>query len=46
MFALGPTPDPFQHPINGLYVSRADGSEVTEVLGGNDFKREPVWISG
>jgi WD40 repeat protein len=46
VFALDPTPDPFQHPANGLYVIRSDGSGLTEVLGGNDFKREPVWVRG
>ena len=46
MFALDPTSDPFEHPINGLYVIRADGTGLTLVLGGNDFKREPVWVSG
>ena len=46
MFALDPTPDPFQHPVNALYVIRADGSGLTKVLGGNNFKREPVWVSG
>ena len=46
MFALDPTPNPFEHPINGLYVTHADGSGLTEVIGGNNFKREPVWVSG
>jgi len=46
MFALDPTPDPFAHPANGMYVSRADGSGLTQVLGSDDFKREPVWVSG
>jgi WD40 repeat protein len=45
MFALDPTPDPFEHPVNGLYVIRADGTELTKVLGGANFKREPVWVS-
>ena len=45
MFALDPTPDPFAHPNNGLYVIRADGTDLTELIGGNDFKREPVWVS-
>ncbi len=44
MFALDPTPDPFEHPVNGLYVIRADGSGLTKVLGGRNFKREPVWV--
>jgi Tol biopolymer transport system component len=46
MFALDPTDDQFAHPANGLYVIRADGSDLTLVLGGNNFKREPVWVSG
>jgi Tol biopolymer transport system component len=46
MFALDPTPDPFQHPRNGLYVIRADGTDLTQVIGGQDFKREPFWVSG
>jgi Tol biopolymer transport system component len=46
LFALDPSANPFAHPINGLYVIRADGTGLTLVLGGNDFKREPVWVSG
>jgi dipeptidyl aminopeptidase/acylaminoacyl peptidase len=46
LFALDPTPNPFDHPNNGLYVIHADGSGLTEILGGNDFKREPVWVTG
>jgi hypothetical protein len=45
MFALDPIPNPFKHPSNGLYVIRADGSDLTQVLGGNNFKREPYWVS-
>lgn len=47
MFALDPSTEsnPFAHPANGLYVIRADGTGLTLVLGGNDFKREPVWVS-
>jgi Tol biopolymer transport system component len=44
MFGLDPSPDPFAHPDNGLYVIRADGSDLTLFLGGADFKREPVWV--
>ena len=44
LFALDPSPDPFQHPANALYVTHADGSDLTKVVGGNDFKREPVWL--
>jgi hypothetical protein len=46
VFALDPIADQFQHPANGLYVIRADGSGLTEVIGGHNFKREPVWVSG
>ncbi|MEO6577356.1 MAG: hypothetical protein ABIO99_00420 [Candidatus Limnocylindria bacterium] len=46
LFGLDPTPDPFAHPNNGLYVIRADGTGLTLVLGGDDFKREPFWVSG
>lgn len=44
LFALDPTANPFAHPTNGLYVIRADGSGLTLVIGGTDFKREPVWL--
>lgn len=45
MFALDPTStNPFDHPTNGLYVIQADGSHLKKVIGGNDFKREPVWV--
>jgi Tol biopolymer transport system component len=46
LFALDPTPNPFDHPPNGLYVIHLDGSGLTEILGGSDFKREPVWVTG
>jgi Tol biopolymer transport system component len=45
LFALDPTPNPFDHPANGLYVTRADGSGLTEIIATNDFKREPDWVS-
>jgi Tol biopolymer transport system component len=45
LFGLDPSSDPFAHPENGLYVIRADGTGLTLVLGGNDFKRNPVWVS-
>ena len=44
LFGLDPSPDPFSHPPNGLYVTRGDGSDLTLVIGGNDFKREPIWL--
>ena len=46
IFAFDPTPNPFDHPTNGLAVTHADASSLTEVIGGNNFKREPVWVSG
>jgi hypothetical protein len=45
LFALDPSSDPFEHPNNAFYVVRADGSDLTLVLGGDDFKREPIWVS-
>jgi Tol biopolymer transport system component len=45
MFALDPIKNPFVHPPNALYVIRADGSDLTQVLGGNNFKRKPYWVS-
>jgi Tol biopolymer transport system component len=44
MFGLDPTPDPFAHPVNGLYVIDADGGGLTLVIGSKDFKREPSWV--
>jgi Tol biopolymer transport system component len=44
MFALDPTGNPFGHPRNSLYVVRANGTGLTKVLGGPNFKREPVWV--
>jgi Tol biopolymer transport system component len=46
LFGLDPSANPFAHPPNGLYVIRADGSGLTLVIGGSDFKREPVWLKG
>jgi len=45
MFALDPSSDPFSHPWNALYVMKADGTGLAKVLGGNTFKREPIWVS-
>lgn len=45
MFALDPTADEFSHPSNGLYVIRRDGTGLTLVIGGSDFKREPDWVA-
>ncbi len=44
MFALDPTANPFSHPMNGIYVIDADGTGLTLVIGGSDFKREPTWV--
>jgi Tol biopolymer transport system component len=46
MFALDPSRNPFSHPSNGLFVVQSDGSGLQQVIGGDDFKREPVWVSG
>jgi Tol biopolymer transport system component len=46
VFALDPTPNPFDHPPNGLYVIDKNGTGLRLVIGGGDFKREPVWVSG
>jgi hypothetical protein len=47
MFALDPTPDPFQHPNNALYVIRLDGvGTPTKAIGDRTSKREPIWVSG
>jgi Tol biopolymer transport system component len=45
MFALDPTPNPFEHPVNSLYVIEADGTGLTKVIGGANFKREPIWVA-
>jgi len=45
MFALDPSADEFTHPANGLYVIRSDGTGLTLVIGGSDFKREPDWVA-
>ena len=40
MFALDPSPNPFSHPPNGLFVMRSDGrGGLQQVIGGDDFKR-------
>jgi Tol biopolymer transport system component len=44
LFALDPTPNPFAHPANGLYVIDADGSGLALLIGGDDFKRTPSWV--
>lgn len=44
LFALDPTPNPFAHPSNGLYIIDADGTGLTLVIGGDDFKRTPSWV--
>jgi hypothetical protein len=46
LFALDPTPDPFEDPVNGLYVIHANGRDLTQVIGRDGFKGEPVWVSG
>jgi hypothetical protein len=44
MFALDPTDNPFQHPVNELDVIRADGSDLTVIFKSDYFKREPIWL--
>jgi Tol biopolymer transport system component len=44
LFGLDPRANPFNHPVNGLYVINADGSGLTLDIDGTDFKREPVWL--
>ncbi len=46
LFGLDPSADQFRHPVNALYVIRADGTGLTKVVGTDDFKREPVWVNG
>jgi len=43
MFGLHPTNDSFTHLSNGLYVIDADGTGLTLVIGGSDFKSQPEW---
>ena len=43
LFMLNPTNDSFVHEPNGLYVADADGSNLTLVVGGSDFKGMPEW---
>jgi Tol biopolymer transport system component len=44
LFGMDPIPNLFAHPHNEVYVIRSDGTGLTLVLGGNDFKREFLWI--
>jgi dipeptidyl aminopeptidase/acylaminoacyl peptidase len=44
LFALDPTPNPFAHPQNEIYVIRADGTGLTQVIATSDFKREISWL--
>jgi Tol biopolymer transport system component len=44
LFGLSPTPSAFDPSPNGLYVIDADGTGLTLVIGGNDFKRDPSWV--
>ncbi len=43
MFSLDPIADEFQHPNNAIYIIKADGTSLTQVLGGSDFKRRMEW---
>jgi hypothetical protein len=44
MFALDVVPNPFDTSPNGLYVIDANGTGLTFVIGGVNFKREPSWM--
>jgi Tol biopolymer transport system component len=50
LFGLNPTRSPidptgqFDTLSNGLYVIDADGTGLTLVIGGNDFKSDPSWV--
>jgi hypothetical protein len=44
MFGLSPSPSPFDPAPNGLYVIDADGTGLSLVIGGTNFKREPTWV--
>jgi Tol biopolymer transport system component len=43
MFALDSFANEDLHLNNGLYVIKANGTRLTRVIGGNDFKNEPDW---
>jgi Tol biopolymer transport system component len=43
VFALDSTNNAFWHPANGLYVIGADGSGLTLVIDGSDFKAVTEW---
>jgi Tol biopolymer transport system component len=45
VFCLDDSANPFDHPNNGMYVIRRDGTGLTLLLAGDDFKREPIWIA-
>ena len=45
LFALDPAPPfSFTATSNGLYVIEANGTGLTFVIGGGDYKREPSWV--
>ena len=48
MFALGPpgiAPTLDIAPASGLYVVRGDGTDLTPILGTDDWNKEPDWIA-
>ncbi len=45
MFANEPVTIPFTHPANSLSVLKADGTDLRPVIGTNDFKWQPSWVS-
>jgi hypothetical protein len=45
LFALDANPPfSFRATTTGLYVIEADGTGLTLVIGGGDYKREPYWV--
>ena len=49
LFGLDPPDTPATldiSPPNGLYVIRADGTDLTPVITTDDFKRGPDWVAG
>ncbi len=41
----GSSPHVDTAPPNGLYVMRADGTDLTPLLVSDDWKREPDWVA-
>jgi Tol biopolymer transport system component len=45
MFMLDPISNRFAHPTNVLYVMRSDGTGLTPLIRGSNFKSSPEWWS-